>query len=116
VYKPAPCLNQWLDTLDPSTPNNDIYGVLKDKINLEIHKNYTLYPNNYVAADLIMGNYHWAEQQKYSPQDRQQFEEYLDQRVSLVDLENPDPLFLRQTILAMYANPLFNHLKALNAE
>ncbi|MGN1214460.1 MAG: acyltransferase [Bacteroidaceae bacterium] len=116
VYKPAPCLNQWLDTLDPSTPNNDIYGVMKDKINLEIHKNYTLYPNNYVAADLIMGNYHWAEQQKYSPQDRQQFEEYLDQRVSLVDLENPDPLFLRQTILAMYANPLFNHLKALNAE
>ena len=116
VYKPAQCLNQWLDTLDPSTPNNDIYGLLKDKINLEIHKNYTLYPNNYVAADLLANNSYWADQQKYTPQDKQNFEQYLSQRISLVDLENPDTEFLRQTILTMYANPLLNYIKAISAQ
>ncbi|MDD6783528.1 MAG: acyltransferase [Prevotellaceae bacterium] len=116
VYKPAQCLNQWLDTLDPSTPNNDIYGLLKDKINLEIHKNYTLYPNNYVAVDLLSNNSYWADQQKYTLQDKQNFEQYLSQRISLVDLENPDTEFLRQTILAMYANPLLNYIKAISAQ
>ena len=113
AYKPAPCLNAWLDALDPNMPNNDIYGLLKDKINTEIHKNYKLYPGNYVAADLINGTTDWASKGMYTPQQKEEFEKYIQQRVSLVDLPNPDTDYLRHTILNMYANPLFNHYKAI---
>lgn len=113
AYKPAPCLNAWLDALDPNMPNNDIYGLLKDKINTEIHKNYKLYPSNYVAADLINGTTDWASKGMYTPQQKEEFEKYIQQRVSLVDLPNPDTDYLRHTILSMYANPLFNHYKAI---
>lgn len=113
AYKPAPCLNAWLDALDPNMPNNDIYGLLKDKINTEIHKNYKLYPGNYVAADLINGTTDWASKGMYTPQQKEEFEKYIQQRISLVDLPNPDTDYLRHTILSMYANPLFNHYKAI---
>lgn len=113
AYKPAPCLNAWLDALDPNMPNNDIYGLLKDKINTEIHKNYKLYPGNYVAADLINDTTDWASKGMYTPQQKEEFEKYIQQRVSLVDLPNPDTDYLRHTILSMYANPLFNHYKAI---
>lgn len=113
AYKPAPCLNAWLDALDPNMPSNDIYGLLKDKINTEIHKNYKLYPGNYVAADLINGTTDWASKGMYTPQQKEEFEKYIQQRVSLVDLPNPDTDYLRHTILSMYANPLFNHYKAI---
>lgn len=113
AYKPAPCLNAWLDALDPNMPNNDIYGLLKDKINTEIHKNYKLYPGNYVAADLINDTTDWASKGMYTPQQKEEFEKYILQRVSLVDLPNPDTDYLRHTILSMYANPLFNHYKAI---
>ncbi len=113
AYKPAPCLNAWLDALDPNMPNNDIYGLLKDKINTEIHKNYKLYPGNYVAADLINGTTDWASKGMFTPQQKEEFEKYIQQRVSLVDLPNPDTDYLRHTILSMYANPLFNHYKAI---
>lgn len=113
AYKPAPCLNAWLDALDPNMPNNDIYGLLKDKINTEIHKNYKLYLGNYVAADLINGTTDWASKGMYTPQQKEEFEKYIQQRVSLVDLPNPDTDYLRHTILSMYANPLFNHYKAI---
>ena len=113
AYKPAPCLNAWLDALDPNMPNNDIYGLLKDKINTEIHKNYQLYPGNYVAADLINDTTDWASKGMYTPQQKEEFEKYIQQRVSLVDLPNPDTDYLRHTILSMYANPLFNHYKAI---
>lgn len=116
LYKPAACLNEWLDSIDPSTPNNDIYGLLKDKINVEIHKNYKLFPNNYVAADLVNNNSDWASKGKYTPQEKESFEKYLQERVSLVDLPNPDLDYLRHTILMMYANPLFNYYKAIAQE
>ena len=99
--------------IDPNMPNNDIYGLLKDKINTEIHKNYKLYPGNYVAADLINGTTDWASKGMYTPQQKEEFEKYIQQRVSLVDLPNPDTDYLRHTILSMYANPLFNHYKAI---
>ena len=112
VFRPAPCLNEWLDTIDPNMSNNEIFGLLKDKINTEIHKNYELYPCNYAAADLVNGNTGWADKGKYTAEQKAAFEDYLQQRIALVDLPNPDPDFLRSSILSMYANPLFNYCKA----
>ena len=40
------------------------------------------------------------------------FEQYLDEKIAMVKLENPDKPFLRERILTMYANPLRNYNKA----
>lgn len=116
LYKPAPCINDWLDTLDPNTPHNDIFGLLKDKINVEIHKNYKLFPGNYVADDLLNNATKWADKGKYTPEQKAAYEKYLAERIALVDLENPDTEFLKTCILQMYANPLINYYKAVGEE
>ena len=115
-YKAAPCLNEWLGTLDPNTPNNDIFLLLRDKINAEIHRNYQLYPSNYIAADLLNNDDSWRKQSKYDAADKATFEKYLGERIVQVDLPNPDNDYLRQEILSMYANPLFNYYKAISEE
>ena len=40
-------------------------------------------------------------------------EKYLAERLALIDLPEKDEPFLRQCMLTMYANPVVNHLKAL---
>ncbi len=112
-YKAAPCLNQWLGTLNADTPNNDIFLMLRDKINVEIHKNYKLYPNNYIAADMLDDNTAWGERGYYSNNDKTAFERYINERIALVELPNPDRYYLCRQILLMYANPLYNYYKSI---
>jgi hypothetical protein len=122
-YKAAPCLNEWLSTLDPNTPNNDIFLLLRDKINEEIHRNYKLFPSNYIAAEMLRQLGVRNEEIDYDPANAEftahytlaqcaEFEKYLSQRIALVDLDNPDTDYLRREILLMYANPLYNYYKA----
>lgn len=117
-YKAAPCLNTWLSTIDPNTPNNDIFLLLRDKINEEIHRNYKLFPSNFIAAYMLGDeggdkNVNLLEIKEHFTSDQcAAFEKYLDERIALVDLDNPDADYLRHEILLMYANPLYNYYKA----
>ncbi len=100
-YHAAPCINDWLGTLDPDTPKTDIFRIIAEHIDQEIHRGYTLYPCNLAAADTVAtGNKHEA------------LEGYIAKKLSLVTLPNPDTDFLRQSILTMYANPAINQKKA----
>ena len=118
-YKAAPCLNSWIGTIDPNTPNNDIFLLLRDKINVEIHRNYKLFPSNYIAADILKADFNHTPdtdicdmQGKYSEEDKEAFTRYLNERIALIDLPDPDVDFLRREILLMYANPLYNYYKS----
>ena len=110
-YQSAPCINAWLDTIDPATPKADIFRMVAEKIDQGIHANYSLYPANYIAADLLQG----SDQRcgHYSAEEKSAFEAYVDKKVALVELENADKDFLRERILTMYANPTFNQEKTL---
>lgn len=100
-YHAAPCINDWLDTLDPETPKTDIFRIVAEHIDEEIHRNYKLYPCNLAAADtLATGARH------------EELEGYIEKKISMVQLENPDKEFLRERILTMYANPAVNKAKA----
>jgi hypothetical protein len=72
----------------------------------EIHSRYRIYPGNYVAADLLEGNDKYAT--NYTAKDKAKFERYLQSRIDLIELPNKDVPFLRECILKMYANPLYN--------
>ena len=48
----------------------------------------------------------------YTPAQKRTFERYLKSRLEMIDLENKDIPYLRERILTMYANPVFNKQKA----
>jgi zinc transport system ATP-binding protein len=50
---------------------------------------------------------------RYTAEDRQRFEAYLDAQLKKVQLPNPDWAFLRERILTMYANPAINQLSVI---
>lgn len=106
AYHCAAPINTWLDELD-GLPRQERYAALAQRMDREIHSHYTLFPCNYVAADLLSGKANYATH--YTEQDKARFEHYLDSRLALIDLPNKDEAFLRERMLIMYANPLKNH-------
>lgn len=113
-YHCAPCIDEWLIQLDPNIPRTEIADVVAQHLNREIHRNYCLYPNNYVALDLLMGSKAYTD--VYSEADRERFIHYIDGQLAKVgDLPKGierDEAFLREQILTMYAYPLINYLIA----
>ena len=109
-YHCAPCLDNYLSTLDANMPKAELYRMIAAHIDQEIHRNYRIYPNNYVAYDLLEGNS--AASSHYTPQDKSTFEQYLSDQLAKIDIPNKDDAYLRERMLTMYANPLKNHLTA----
>ena len=95
-YQAAGCINDWLDTLDPTAIEKaDIFRIVAEHIDHEIHKNYRIYDINRDALASTTNA-------------------YIEERVKMVDVEHPDVPFLREKITAMYANPLRNYEKAVD--
>lgn len=109
-YHAAPCINSWLSELE-TLPKGEFFGEVARRIDLDIHRNYCLFACNYIAADLLAAENKYAAH--YTQEEKAQFEAYLASRIAMIDLENKDEDFLRQTILTMYANPLKNQEQAL---
>lgn len=110
-YHAAPCINDWLETLPADMPKADYFKVVAEHIDKEIHSHYHLYAGNYVAADLLCGTDDYSAH--YTEEDRMRFEGYLAKKLSLITIPNPDMDFLRERMLTMYANPVFNQIKAI---
>ena len=80
----------------------------------EIHANYKIYAVNYVAAYLLTGEKKYEEH--FSDTDRQKFEQYISTQIDKINIAGKDNDFLRERMLTMYANPLFNKEKAISHE
>ena len=111
-FQTAPCLNEELETLR-GLPKTEIFNRLATLIDRHIHRSYRMYPGNYVAYDLLNDTDTFAG--KYTLEEKQRFETYLQQKLDLIQLPNKDEAFLRRCILQMYANPAINYLKATEA-
>ncbi len=109
-YHAAPCLDDYLDSLDPEMPKQDVYNKLAAYIDHEIHARYRLYPGNYVALDLLKGTTAYAD--KYTQEEKEKFEGYIAGQLAKIDIPNKDEAYLRERLLTMYANPLKNYLAA----
>ena len=104
----APCINGELDALDASLPKQELFVRVAELVDRGIFANYRLYPNNYVAADLLEGGSHFASH--YTVEERNRFTDYVDAQLARIDLPGKDEAFLREKLLLMYANPLRNQL------
>ncbi len=108
-YTAAACIDPWLDTLDTSLPKKEIFRLVAEHIDQQIHSHYTLYPCNWIAMDELD---HTDNSNHYTDTDKAAFNAYLDQQIAKVKVPQPDNAFLRERILTMYANPTRNYLAA----
>lgn len=112
-FQTAACINDELALIDHSLSKPELFSRISTIIDKRIHSNYRIYPNNYVAYDLLEGNDRFAAH--YTAEDKQGFLAYLDQQLARIEIPNKDEDFLREKILLMYVNPLKNYLAATNA-
>lgn len=119
-YQCGTPINEWIDELR-DLPKNEFFKAVAQRMDLEIHRHYSLYPCNYIALDLLEnagvssstgspGKTSFASH--YTPSDVTRFEEYLSAQLAKIKIPNKDESFLRERMLTMYANPLRNFLKA----
>ncbi len=99
-------VNEWIDEIDKTLPKNEYYTQLAQCMDREIHRGYTLYPSNYIAADLTAGNR--SHEHYYTAADEQRFEQYVQGQLAKITIAGKDEAYLRERLLTMYANPLKN--------
>lgn len=105
-YDAAPCIDAWLDTLDPDMPKADFFKAVATHIDEEVFRRYRLYPSNYVALDELEGT--TAHADRYTAEQKTQFDGYIAQQMAKIQLPDKDEAFLRERMLTMYANPARN--------
>lgn len=108
-YHCAPCIDDFLKAIPDDTPKTDIFRIIAEHIDEGIHANYRLFPNNYIAIDMLEGGNRMEEH--YSAEDKVGFEKYLAGQLDKITIPNKDVEFLKNSMLKMYANPALNKLK-----
>jgi hypothetical protein len=93
-------------TLQNDNTNKQIQAVAQ-LIDDSILQSYKLWPTNYIAYDILNNTKKFTE--LYSEKEKQLFERRLELKINSVNDT------LRDGFLAMYANPVVNKLKYLNA-
>ncbi|KAA6343674.1 hypothetical protein EZS27_008650 [termite gut metagenome] len=111
-FQVSGCINNELAQLDLSLPEAELLTQVIALIDRYIHANYRLYPNNYIALDMLRGNRDYTD--KYTSEEFYTFESYIEKQLDKIELPNKDIPFLREKILTMYANPLINYLATNN--
>ncbi len=95
--------------LSDSTANieNEFVPFLLKEIDKQVYLNYKLWPNNYIAYDLLQGNNEYADK-NYTVKQKKAFEEYIEVKASeFADIRSP----LIEGMINLYATPLINRLK-----
>lgn len=92
-------------------PRNEQAEALSKALDTCIHRNYLLFENNYIAADLLSGGTDFSGH--YSASQVATFVRYIENQLLKIDLPNRDEMFLRRKMYEMYANPAINQSKLL---
>ncbi|MEI8112628.1 MAG: 1-acyl-sn-glycerol-3-phosphate acyltransferase [Bacteroidia bacterium] len=81
---------------------------LADYIDRQIYRNFRLWPNNYIAEDLL--NHTSTNTEHYTKEQFQKFETLVEEAVAQI---SGDPETIRTMFLQMYVNPLINKRNSL---
>ena len=109
-YHCGECIDQWMLTLDASLGKQGMLRQIAAHIDSEIHRNYMLFANNYVALDLLEES--TAHSDKYTEEEKMVFVKYIQGQLDKIDIPGKDVGYLRERMLTMYANPARNFLAA----
>lgn len=97
-------LQEELDTVPAELNQNDKLYYICKLIDKQIYENYRLYPNNYIAHDLMNANNLYAEH--YTEEQKQTFEQYLQRKSIIQDVSREK---MMDYLLRIYATPVDNH-------
>ncbi len=100
-------LNEFISNLSglPLTPNEVVEAVVKE-IDRQIHINYILNANNYIAFDILNNSKRFIDK-KYNKQDSEKFNEYVNSKLNLIE---GNKTTLKLYFYNIYANPVINFL------
>lgn len=104
------CIDEEIATIPKSTNKNELFKSAASFIDREIYRNYTFFPYNYVAYDLMTGSDRFSSQ--YTEEDFSNFEAYLQEQINKIHIPHRDDAFLREKIIGMYGNTVKNYLEA----
>jgi 1-acyl-sn-glycerol-3-phosphate acyltransferase len=85
---------------------NERLRLLAEQLDIEIYKNYKLFPNNYIAYDLYFKTTKFSGE--YSEEEKEAYLELTHKRLQLVNEDIEDSMILW---LKMYATPVYNYQK-----
>ena len=108
-YHVSAYINEEIDRIDRELGKNEKTAAVARIIDRHIHKNYKFWPINYYFYELMTGDTRFAD--KYTDEDKEKLDAYLQGQIAKIDLPNRDNEFCRTKILEMYANPVINYLK-----
>lgn len=100
-------INDELEKLKSLDRKQQLAGAAKC-VDDEIHRNYKIFPNNYIAYDLLEQTGRFSD--KYTQAEKEKFEAYLRNQIDKITIPDKDFDYLWQCMLTMYANILKNHL------
>ena len=104
-------IDQELDTIPENLSNNDKLQYVCQFIDKQIYMNYVLFPNNYIAHDLLHQNDEYHEY--YTEDEKTAFEQYLQMKSRIEDVSEEK---MRENLLKIYATPVDNHYKTISEE
>jgi len=113
-FRAAPSLSPFLRQMEENLPRQKNFSMIAKQIDKSIHSHFRMFPNNYMAYDLLYGRQTFKDH--YNGEQRKEFEQYIDGQIARITLPNKDVEFLRNHLLAQYANPLSNYLAAINPQ
>lgn len=82
---------------------------LGKEIDQQIYSNFKLWPNNYVAYDMLMQDHSFSH--KYTSEEEKNFKTMVEQALIHIDFPVTD---IKERFLKLYANPVINKLNAKN--
>lgn len=109
-FRLGSCINPIISNIPTQAGRNRLLENVAEIIDREIYNNYTFFPINYIAYDMMNGSKKFSSH--YSEEDRAEFNNYLDSQIEKIDIPSKDSSFLRQKIIEMYANTVKNQLKS----
>ena len=85
---------------------NKLVKDLAELIDNQIYANFKLWPNNYVAYDMLMQEHRFID--KYTIEEEKKFKMMVEQAMIHIDFPITD---IQERFLKLYANPVINKLK-----
>ncbi len=100
-------VNEVLHETEDCPGNNEKINRLAALMDTTIYRNFKLWPNNYIAFDLLNQSQRFSH--LYSKEDMDKFSDYANQELSIF---SGDTSLQRELLLKIYANPVINSLAA----
>jgi hypothetical protein len=98
-------VNNLIDTIDDKLTNNEIISEAAKIIDKETHKNYKLWPTNYLAYDYLENSSRFSD--FYNQENKDEFEHRCQSIYNIID---DDKETLRNLFYKMYANPVYSKI------